>query len=353
MVVIHDAVRPFVSSEILGEIVMAAYTFGAAGVCRPLVSTVIARGPDQQLTESLDRSHYFNSEMPQAFRAQVISGAYDQCTQDDFDYGTECLLLAMKYSGVKAKIVDGGSDLWKVTYKKDLFAAEAVIKERMTKVEIINRECWPELEDSLTERLHSCHTQVTQSSRLESTAGDKPATDSASNTFIILHSHPCLFPHTSTADRESTSRNTDHDPSINQNSTTSQSTPDVDVSGSSLNQYQETSSAREPDQVEGGLLKRLASVQDRCLPGSSACQLMDSTFVHVFVAGSEVEGLEVQTGLSRAVLDLSRTYREKSVLVYGVLTTREMKVEEVGQMIVSIIQRGHQHFSGQVFQVVR
>ena len=50
----------------------------AAGVCRPLVSTVIARGPDQQLTESLDRSRYFNSEMPQAFRAQVISGAYDQ-----------------------------------------------------------------------------------------------------------------------------------------------------------------------------------------------------------------------------------------------------------------------------------
>ena len=37
-----------------------------------------------------------------------------QCTQDDFDYGTECLLLAMKYSGVKAKILDGGSDLWKV-----------------------------------------------------------------------------------------------------------------------------------------------------------------------------------------------------------------------------------------------
>ena len=28
VVVIHDAVRPFVSSEILGEIVMAAYTYG-------------------------------------------------------------------------------------------------------------------------------------------------------------------------------------------------------------------------------------------------------------------------------------------------------------------------------------
>ena len=50
----------------------------AAGVCRPLVSTVIARDADQRLTESLDRSRYFNSEMPQAFQVSVISSAYDQ-----------------------------------------------------------------------------------------------------------------------------------------------------------------------------------------------------------------------------------------------------------------------------------
>ena len=50
----------------------------AAGVCRPLVSTVIARDADQQLTESLDRSRYFNSEMPQAFQVAVISNAYDE-----------------------------------------------------------------------------------------------------------------------------------------------------------------------------------------------------------------------------------------------------------------------------------
>ena len=37
-----------------------------------------------------------------------------QCTRDDFDHGTECLLLAMKYSGVHAKILDGNPDLWKV-----------------------------------------------------------------------------------------------------------------------------------------------------------------------------------------------------------------------------------------------
>ena len=48
----------------------------AAGVCRPLVSTVIGRDENQYLTESLDRSRYRNSEMPQAFTTDVILNAY-------------------------------------------------------------------------------------------------------------------------------------------------------------------------------------------------------------------------------------------------------------------------------------
>jgi hypothetical protein len=47
-------------------------------VCRPLVSTVIALDEDCRLTESLDRSRYFNSEMPQAFKPNVIANAYDK-----------------------------------------------------------------------------------------------------------------------------------------------------------------------------------------------------------------------------------------------------------------------------------
>lgn len=37
-----------------------------------------------------------------------------QCTSEDFDHGTECLLLAMKYVGVHGIILDGSPDLWKV-----------------------------------------------------------------------------------------------------------------------------------------------------------------------------------------------------------------------------------------------
>ena len=37
-----------------------------------------------------------------------------QATDYDFDYGTECLHLASKYMGVKVKLIEGSSNLWKV-----------------------------------------------------------------------------------------------------------------------------------------------------------------------------------------------------------------------------------------------
>lgn len=54
------------------------HCYKAVGVCRPLVSTVIARDEDQRMIESLDRRLYVASEMPQAFQTTVIMAAYEQ-----------------------------------------------------------------------------------------------------------------------------------------------------------------------------------------------------------------------------------------------------------------------------------
>ena len=37
-----------------------------------------------------------------------------QATENDFLYGTECLQLALEYTGTKAKLVEGPPNLWKV-----------------------------------------------------------------------------------------------------------------------------------------------------------------------------------------------------------------------------------------------
>ncbi|XP_062974509.1 D-ribitol-5-phosphate cytidylyltransferase [Elgaria multicarinata webbii] len=132
VVVIHDAVRPFVEEEILFKVVMAAKEHGAAGAIRPLVSTVIASSADGCLDHSLDRAKYRASEMPQAFLFDIIHQAYHQCSDYDLDYGTECLHLALKYSKTNAKLIEGTPDLWKVTYKRDMYAADCLIKDAIS-----------------------------------------------------------------------------------------------------------------------------------------------------------------------------------------------------------------------------
>ncbi|XP_075562265.1 D-ribitol-5-phosphate cytidylyltransferase [Pelecanus crispus] len=132
VVIIHDAVRPFVEEDILSKVVMAAKEHGAAGAIRPLVSTVIASAADGCLDHSLERARYRASEMPQAFLFDIIYEAYQQCTDYDLDYGTECLHLALKYCKTNAKLVEGTADLWKVTYKRDLYAAESIIKDNLS-----------------------------------------------------------------------------------------------------------------------------------------------------------------------------------------------------------------------------
>ncbi|XP_068829340.1 D-ribitol-5-phosphate cytidylyltransferase isoform X2 [Capricornis sumatraensis] len=97
VVIIHDAVRPFVEEDVLLNVVTAAQEHGASGAIRPLVSTVISPSADSCLDHSLERARYRASEMPQAFLFDVIYEAYQQ-----------------------------------VTYKRDLYAAESIIKERIS-----------------------------------------------------------------------------------------------------------------------------------------------------------------------------------------------------------------------------
>ncbi|XP_020513503.2 D-ribitol-5-phosphate cytidylyltransferase isoform X1 [Labrus bergylta] len=132
VVIIHDAVRPFVEEDFLYKITMAAKEQGAAGAIRPLVSTVIATTAEGYLDHSLERAKYRASEMPQGFTYDVIYQAYQRCTESDFEFGTECLHLALQYCGTNAKLIQGPPTLWKVTYKRDLAAAESIIKDALS-----------------------------------------------------------------------------------------------------------------------------------------------------------------------------------------------------------------------------
>ncbi|XP_030638350.1 D-ribitol-5-phosphate cytidylyltransferase [Chanos chanos] len=132
VVIIHDAVRPFVEEDLLLKVTMAAKDQGASGVIRPLVSTVIATTTEGYLDHSLERAKYRASEMPQGFLYDVICQAYQRCSEFDFEFGTECLHLALHYCNTNAKLIEGLPTQFKVTYKRDLAAVESIFKETLS-----------------------------------------------------------------------------------------------------------------------------------------------------------------------------------------------------------------------------
>lgn len=161
VVVIHDAVRPLVPIETLTEVVQAARKYGAAGAVRKLVSTIVSTDDDYFLKESLDRAGYRASEMPQAFQYDVVKSAYDKCSEYDMDYGTECLQIALKYASVKAKLVEGPPDLWKVTHRKDIHAIDGLLREISNQILIISDNVQSNVVDQLQKKLGESYSKVT------------------------------------------------------------------------------------------------------------------------------------------------------------------------------------------------
>lgn len=137
LLVVMDGVRPLVPLDMLEEIVLAAEDKGAAGPVLPLVSTVVLPDEDQCLQETLVRTNYWNTEMPQAFRYTMLRNAYHKCSDHELDHGTECLAVVQDHCGVKPKLVRGTPDMWKVTYPKDLVVARVLLPRHLSTLALV------------------------------------------------------------------------------------------------------------------------------------------------------------------------------------------------------------------------
>lgn len=137
LLVVMDGVRPLVPLDELKEIVLAAEEVGAAGPVLPLVSTVVLPDEDQCLQKTLVRTNYWNTEMPQAFKYNMLRNAYHKCNDHELDHGTECLAVVQDHCGVKPKLVRGTPDMWKVTYPKDLVVARVLLPRHLSTLALV------------------------------------------------------------------------------------------------------------------------------------------------------------------------------------------------------------------------
>ena len=128
IVVIHDAVRPFITGELIRLAVEGAIAVGAVAVGVKAKDTVKQVGGDDLVTETITRDSLWLVQTPQAFQRQVIKKAYEKAYEDNFT-GTDDAVLVERI-GIPVKMIQGSSDNIKITTQDDLLIGEALIKKK-------------------------------------------------------------------------------------------------------------------------------------------------------------------------------------------------------------------------------
>jgi 2-C-methyl-D-erythritol 4-phosphate cytidylyltransferase len=125
IMLVHDAVRPLVTSEIINEVIEAAKKYGAAIAGLPAVDTVkqVERTADGAIIKStIPRASVVMAQTPQGFRYDVIKKVFDEATADGF-MGTDEASLAER-SGHEVAVVMGSPRNIKITTPGDMELAE-------------------------------------------------------------------------------------------------------------------------------------------------------------------------------------------------------------------------------------
>jgi len=128
IVLVHDAVRPFVTAETIAAVIAAVKKHGAAIAGVPAVDTIkqVERIADGAvITTTIPREMIVQAQTPQGFRFGVLKKAFDDATAEGFLGTDEASLL--ERLGRPVHVVMGSARNIKITTPADLELAEFFI----------------------------------------------------------------------------------------------------------------------------------------------------------------------------------------------------------------------------------
>lgn len=126
-VLIHDAARPFVSKEIIDNILSALETHSAVNVAVPSPDTVIEIDAENFIKNVPDRKYLRRVQTPQAFKMELIREAHRLALENNITDATDDCSLILKLNLAPIYVVEGSERNIKITYPLDLQLAEILI----------------------------------------------------------------------------------------------------------------------------------------------------------------------------------------------------------------------------------
>lgn len=127
LVIVHDAVRPFVKLHHVQHCCSAAQQYGGAVLGVPAKDTIKRIDDQQEIKETPSRKYLWQTQTPQVFQRDLLVRAYRQALEDDF-VGTDDASLVERLEET-VKMVEGDRSNFKITYPLDLEVAELLIKK--------------------------------------------------------------------------------------------------------------------------------------------------------------------------------------------------------------------------------
>jgi 2-C-methyl-D-erythritol 4-phosphate cytidylyltransferase len=124
VVVIHDAARPLVTTDLVARCLDALDCVDGVVAAAPVTDTVHVASSDLLIAHSPDRSTLWAAQTPQVFDADVLRRAVA-----GGDAATDEAALVAAVGGT-VRLIEGPSDNIKVTTPTDLRLAEALLRDR-------------------------------------------------------------------------------------------------------------------------------------------------------------------------------------------------------------------------------
>jgi 2-C-methyl-D-erythritol 4-phosphate cytidylyltransferase len=128
VVMVHDAVRPFVTRRVILQVASEAHRHGAAAVGVRVKDTIKQEGKPGFIRKTLPRQSLWAIQTPQGFRTSLLQNAHVKAFREHIQ-GTDDAMLVEKL-GIPVRIVEGEYTNIKITTREDLVTARNRLKRR-------------------------------------------------------------------------------------------------------------------------------------------------------------------------------------------------------------------------------
>ncbi len=128
-ILIHDAARPFISAELISQIIAELQIKDAVVPGLPVADTM-KFAPEGVITKTVDRSALWFAQTPQGFNFQKILAAHQKAASENQTGLTDDAAVA-EYAGIEVHMIAGEVQNKKLTTGVDVEIANAELLQRM------------------------------------------------------------------------------------------------------------------------------------------------------------------------------------------------------------------------------